>query len=174
MGHLSACCNNWWGRRLCRSWSAGQQSVYVYFASAHILQRHLVGCCIYFLVHGEGYFRIGRVNVVRSKWFQRCRSFGSNHIFYDLRFSNRNACHRLVARLPHSRSKTLQARIDLVQRHHIADLRLVTHDQAVEGELAMATPTSTVSPSFTRPARISSASGSWMDFWITRFKGRAP
>ena len=31
-----------------------------------------------------------------------------------------------------------------------------------------------MSPSFTRPDRISSASGSCSDFWITRFKGRAP
>jgi predicted TIM-barrel fold metal-dependent hydrolase len=32
----------------------------------------------------------------------------------------------------------------------------------------------TFSPSLTLPARIISASGSWIDFWITRLSGRAP
>jgi hypothetical protein len=32
----------------------------------------------------------------------------------------------------------------------------------------------TLSPSLTLPARISSASGSWIDYWITRLSGRAP
>jgi len=36
------------------------------------------------------------------------------------------------------------------------------------------TEITTLSPSFTPPARISSASGSWIDFWITRLSGRAP
>src|SRR6266496_1769864 len=39
---------------------------------------------------------------------------------------------------------------------------------------SLPTPTSTVSPSATLPARISSASWSCSDFWITRFNGRAP